>query len=46
MKVEKMNLDEGIKLVSFATKGGVYVYQNKKLVGIMTTIKILNTMDV
>ena len=43
---KEMTLNKGIKLVSFATKGGVYVYQDKKLVGILTATRILNTMDV
>jgi len=42
---KEIKLKEGVKLVSFGTKGGVYVYQNKKLVGILTESRILKAMD-
>ena len=46
MKEETINLNEGMKLVSFVSKNGIYVYQDKKLVGVVTVSRILNTMDV
>jgi len=41
---ETINLNEGVKLVSFETKGGIFVYQDKKLVGILTEFSILEIL--
>jgi len=46
MNEKTIVLNEGVKLVSFATKGGVYVYHNNKLAGILTKTRILKSMDV
>ena len=41
MNKEEINLENKIKLVPFLTKGGIYVYQNGKLVGSMTKSQIV-----
>lgn len=41
MKKEEINLNNNVKLVSFITKNGIYVYRNDKLVGLMTNDMLL-----
>ena len=41
---KEIDLQEGIKLVSFVTKRGIYVYQNNELIGSilgMTLVEIV-----
>ncbi|MCK4330024.1 hypothetical protein KAX02_09305 [candidate division WOR-3 bacterium] len=38
---KEIDLQEGIKLVSFITKGGIYVYKNSKLIGTILSMTLV-----
>jgi len=41
MKQKEMKLKEGIRLVSFQTKQGIYVYQDNVFVGAIAKTRLL-----
>jgi len=44
IKTEKIKLGSGIKLESYFSKNGVYVFRNNKLVGSLTTNELLKAI--
>jgi len=41
-EIKEIKLKEDIKLVSFETKGGIYVYDGLNLIGCLTVTRIVD----
>ena len=41
--MNEIKLNDRVKLVPYLTKGGIYVYQNGKLIGSLTKTQILES---